>query len=390
MIVSWPVGRHAYIDAFAGISGDMVLGALIDCGLPVERLHRGLSRLDVGEFRIEARAVERHHIGGTQVVLHLPHEHAHRGLSDILGILDGSPLSDRVKEQAGAVFRRIGEAEARVHRIPVEEVHFHEVGAMDSILDVVGAVLGLEMLGVESVSASPLPMGQGTVRAAHGTLPLPSPATLGILEGIPCRPVPVEGETTTPTGAALAAVLVSSFGPMPAGRPSIIGYGAGSRDDETLPNLLRIVLMESEDLGLDSVDEMEANLDDMTGEAIGFLCDRLRERGALDVFLTPVQMKKGRPGTLLAVLARPSDTASLRDILLTHSTTLGVRVSRKSRWVLRRSFETVETPYGQVRVKVAEGRRAAPEYDDCARAAVKHGVTLEDVRTAALRARGAR
>lgn len=378
----------AHFDIFAGISGDMILGALVDAGLSAEKLAAELGRMPVPPFRLSARKVPRGEMSGTKVDLELPAEDAHRGLSDIESLLERSPFSGWVKERALAIFRRIAEAESRIHMMPIETIHFHEIGAMDSILDVTGGVLGLELLGIRDVTASSVPLGRGTIEIAHGTMPVPAPATLEILKGIPCRPGIASGEVTTPTGAAFVAVMAREFGDMPPARPRAIGYGAGTREGRELPNLLRVVLADTGEAAAGEILSLEANIDDMNPQFFGHVMERLFEAGALDVTLTPIQMKKNRPGTCLTVLARPEQSAELRDILFAETTTLGVRFSRMGRWELPREVATVETPYGAIRVKRA-GEKVAPEYDDCVRAAREHRVPVARVHEEAIRrARG--
>ncbi|NOZ27839.1 MAG: nickel pincer cofactor biosynthesis protein LarC [Chloroflexi bacterium] len=387
--------RIAYFDVFVGASGDMILGALVDAGLPLAFLQDVVERLHLPEpVHIEARPATHHSLRGTQVVVRTAESHHHRGLSDIAGILEAADLDPAIRERALAVFQRLAEAESRAHGTPVEEVHFHEVGALDAIADIVGSVAGLHALGVKQVVCSPLPLSHGLGRGSHGPLPLPAPGTLALLEGVPVRGVDIEGETLTPTGAALLTTLADAFGPCPDMQLERVAYGAGQKTFPEAPNLLRLMLGEAETRPVafqaEHLRELEANLDDMNPEWFGPLIQTLLEEGALDVWLTPIQMKKGRPGTLLSVLARPEDASRLRARIFAETTTLGIREAVVERWPLPRRMEVVQTPFGEIRVKLAEfasGRwKASPEHDDCLRAARKAGVPVREVYQAALAA----
>ncbi len=370
--------RGLHLDIFAGISGDMILGSLIGCGVDLAQLTAELARMPVPRFELTAEAVARGEMTGTKIHFQLPHEHAHRHLSDIEALLDQGGYDDPIRRDAGAVFRRIAEAESRIHGIDIDEVHFHEVGAMDSILDVTGAIIGFHLLGVQQLSATSVPLGRGTVETDHGTLPVPAPATLEILKGVPCRPGLEDGEVTTPTGAAIVAELAKHFGDMPAASPLAIGYGAGSRQGKRVPNLLRTILFETGETRIGEVACLEANLDDMNPELFGYVMERLFEAGALDVYMTPIQMKKNRPGTLLSVLCRPQEAERFRDIVVAETPTLGVRSSTMARWELDRQIVEIETRFGSIRVKQA-GKKLAPEFEDCAQAARKHQIPIGEV-----------
>lgn len=376
--------KSLHFDIFAGISGDMILGALVDCGLAAGELEAQLSRMALPGFRLQACKVARGELSGTKVDLLLPQEDAHRGLKDIEKLLDEAPYSPWVQECARTIFRRIAEAESLIHQMPLEEIHFHEIGAMDSILDVTGAVLGLELLGVERVTSSSVPLGRGYVDVAHGTMPVPAPATLEVLKGVPCRPGVESGEVTTPTGAAFIAVMAAEFGDMPPARPQAIGYGAGSRPGERVPNLLRVILADTEASAGGEVVGLEANLDDMNPQLFGYLLERLFGAGALDVFMTPIYMKKNRPGTQLTVLCKAPEVPALRDIVFAETPTLGIRFARMERWELPRAFLQVETCFGTIRVKTA-GTKMAPEFEDCAAAARKSKIPISEVFEEALR-----
>lgn len=381
--------RIAYVDCFSGASGDMLLGACVDSGVSLEDLREGLAALPVSGYELHRETVSRAGIQATRLRVQLTEEpQPHRRLADILEVIDGSALPERVREQSGRVFRALAQAEAAVHGRSVESVHFHEVGAVDAIVDVVGTVLSLERLGVERLYSSPLTVGTGWVEVAHGRLPVPAPATAMLIRGRPVRQVDTGCELLTPTGAALLVSLAEGFGPLPAMRVTSVGCGAGSRDLSGHPNLLRLLVGEAEEPGLtDEVVVLETNLDDTSGEVLGHLSGLLMERGALDVFLVPVQMKKQRPGVLLTVLVAPERALEAERLIFTHTGTFGVRWRRAQRHKLARTHEVVETEYGPVRIKVGrlgeEVVAASPEYEDCARLARSRGVPLMQVLRAA-------
>ncbi len=377
-----------YFDCFSGISGDMVLGALVDAGLDFDALQSGLEELDLpGEFTLSVARVEKHGIAATKVDVDAQEGHVHRHLSDILTILDRSRLEPSLAARAGDVFRTLADAEAHVHGTTPEKVHFHEVGAVDAIVDVVGAVIGLDLLGVETLHASALTVGTGVTQSAHGRIPIPVPAVLAMCKSVPLRRTTIERELVTPTGAALITTLATTIGEPLSITPTATGYGAGTRDLEERPNLLRLDLGHPVDAaGTDRVAELEATLDDMTPEAFGYLTELLLAEGARDVYLTPVFMKKGRPGTQITILCDESEASRLGKHLLAESTTLGYRRTLADRVVLPRREETVETPFGPVRVKrtQVDGReRRSPEYEDCARIARERSVPLLEVYRAA-------
>ena len=378
----------AYFDCFSGISGDMTLGALVDAGLSVDYLKAELAKLPVGGYTLTAERVNRRGLQGTQVRVDLDPatEQPHRHLSDVLDIVQRGGLTERAKAQASAIFRKLGEAEARVHGVGVEQVHFHEVGAVDAIVDVVGTVVGLAKLGVEKVFASAVPTGSGTVETAHGLLPVPAPATLEVLKAVraPLRASPAQVELVTPTGAAILATLAEFR--QPTLRLAAVGHGFGRKE---LPwaNCLRLWLGEAEPADedesvRDEISVLEANLDDTTPELLGAAMGRLFEAGALDVYFTPIQMKKNRPGVKLSVLGSLDLESALAATVLRETTTLGVRITRARRLKARRWQQEVSTPWGPIRVKVKafEGSRAAaPEYDDCLRVAAEAGVPVAEV-----------
>ncbi len=378
--------KIAYFDCFAGVSGDMILGALIDAGLPTEVLNQELAKLDLQGYTIEAVKSEKKHISGTRFHVDIPHEHHHRTLRVIRDMILKSTLDAPVKEHSIAIFTRLAEAEAKIHNKSVDEVHFHEVGAVDSIIDIVGAAIGFHHLQISRITASSLPTGTGSIQCAHGLLPVPAPATLELLQGIPVRNTNIESELVTPTGAAILAVSCDSFGGMPGMTVERTGYGLGSRDLE-IPNLLRIVIGSasgSENMHHDIVQLIETNLDDMNPQFYDHVIERLFEAGALDVFMTQIMMKKNRPGVILSVITEPENVTILSEILFDETTTLGLRISEvKKRKILSREIITVKTPWGEGRAKVrilADGRKTAePEYRDCKRLARERQIPIQTV-----------
>jgi uncharacterized protein (TIGR00299 family) protein len=395
-----------YLDCFSGASGDMILGALLDLGVPLDALRAALGSLALEFGEVGADTVTRAGVTATKFRLTDTRPrtegggHAHYHLTGIVKAINRSSLSAEGRDRAAHMFERLAAAEAAIHGTPIEKVHLHEVGALDSIIDIVGAVFGFEYLGVDDIDASPLNVGGGTVRCEHGIFPVPAPATARLLEG-----VPVYGsgttELVTPTGALLVTSYAKAYGPLPAMAIAKIGYGAGERDPKETPNVLRILSGERTDGRPSSAPDhrtserivtIESEIDDMNPQLFGPLMDGLLAAGALDVFYTPVQMKKGRPGTLVTVLAKPESRDPLTDILFRNSTTIGVRYQEMERCCLERTIETVQTEYGPVRFKVArrDGHElnAAPEFDDCELLAAEHGVSIKTVQAAALRARG--
>lgn len=370
-----------YFDCFSGISGDMTLAALLDLGLPQSKLVEELKKLGLENYSLEIRAASRSGIAALGLEVRVgPHEEHHRHFSDIQAMIHESALGSTVKETSLAIFRRLAEAEARVHKKKVDEVHFHEVGAIDSIVDIVGTAIGVHYFQPDRVYASELPMGRGFVQCQHGRLPLPAPATLEILKEYPVKSVEVEGELVTPTGAAIVAALSSPVTSFPAMAVQKIGYGMGKKEFPDRPNLLRLVLGESSDAyQVDRAMVLESNIDDMNPEFYEHLMNLLFQKGALDVSLASLQMKKNRPGTLLRVIAEEKDAESLADLILRESTTLGVRSYSVKRKKLPREVREVETRYGKVRVKVSGEFRFQPEYDDCRRIALEKSVPIQEV-----------
>jgi len=405
------MSRLAYFDTAAGASGDMILGALVDLGLPIEALRSEMAKLGLGGYRLETKTVERCGMRATKVdvVVGPAHDHAHdhhhdhdhghshgRHLGEIVSMIEASGLDAEVKQRSTALFRRLGEAEAAVHGTTIEKVHFHEVGAVDSIVDIVGSVWGLRWLGVHRFVGSPMNVGGGTVKIAHGVYPVPPPATARLLEGVP---VFGEGslERCTPTGALLVSGHVSEYGPVPAMRLTNVGYGAGTRDTADRPNVLRILVGESvaSSASTDRVLVLEAEIDDASPQLLGGLLELLFTLGVKDAYLTPVQMKKSRPGALVTVLAAPSQREAVEELLFRETTTLGIRRQEWDRTTLEREIVTVSTAYGPVGVKVGTrgGRvyNAQPEFEDCRRAAQAAGVPIKEVIAAAIVAyRGSR
>lgn len=375
--------KVAYFDCFAGISGDMTLGALVDAGLSFAALKSELDKLSVREFTLSQRRVEKHGIAGTKIDVNAREGHVHRHLKDVLEIINSSEISASAKEKAARVFQKLAEAEAKIHGTTIEAVHFHEVGAVDAIVDVVGAVIGLELLNIEAIYASRFRFGTGHTRGAHGAMPVPVPAVVEMTKGFPAERTDIPYELVTPTGAALLTALASNIGDTIQLRTESTGYGAGTRDVEQVPNLLRVEIGELvADPQTDFPVLLETNIDDMTPEIYGYLIDRLFEAGARDAFLTPVIMKKGRPGIQLTVLADPNKETELTELIFSETTTLGIRRLPVQRHILERRTDTVQTPYGPIRVKIADigdKQRITPEYDDCARIAREKQVPILDV-----------
>jgi uncharacterized protein (TIGR00299 family) protein len=384
--------KIAYFDCIGGASGDMILAALLDAGLPLETLQERLAALHLADFTLTTRRVSKNGFSATKVDVNVANDAPERHLAEITAIVDASDLAPAIKGQANAIFRRMAEAEAGIHGTTLDHVHLHELGGVDTIVDVVACLVGLEVLGIEKVVASPLPMGRGFIKAAHGQIPLPAPATVALLKGVPVVGSDIEKELVTPTGAALLSSLASGFGPIPPMTLVAVGYGAGGRD-LPIPNVVRLLIGDQAApgrLGTESVIVLETNIDDLNPQLYDHVMARLFKAGALDVFLTPIQMKKNRPGILLRVICRPGDAGPLTDIVLTETSTLGVRQQIMSRVSLRREMGTVETPYGAVRIKIAtlpDGtRRAAAEYNDCRRLAEATGAPLREIYRAAERA----
>ncbi len=389
-----------YFDCFSGAAGDMVLGSLIDAGVPLEEVRRALGSLAIDPDAVWTDRVVRAGVTATKFCVRGEdggeRAHAHRHLKGVYKLIDGSALSDAGKARAKVLFERLGEAEAAIHGTTMDKVHLHEVGALDSIIDIVGSVFALEWLGADEVVSSPLNVGSGTVKVAHGLYPVPAPATMRLLEGVPVYAGEQQAELVTPTGALLVSSYASWYGPMPPMTIRKIGYGAGTRDFGETPNVLRVLIGEAERAGAakgalyTEVVVIECEIDDMNPQIFGVLMDRLLAEGALDVFYTSVQMKKNRPGTLLTVIAPPDRRELLTSLVFSETTTIGVRYREMARECLERESVTVATPLGPVQMKVArrggQVLNASPEFDDCERLAREHGVPLKDVQAAALKA----
>jgi uncharacterized protein (TIGR00299 family) protein len=383
--------KIAYFDSFSGASGDMLLGCFLDAGLHLHQLQADLDCLQVGGYQLAARRVTRHGLTGTHLqVLVEPGERPARTLPAIERIIGGSDLPERVKTRSLAVFGRIAHAEAAVHGTTVDHVHFHEIGAVDSLVDIVGFACALERLGIEAVYSSPLTLGGGTVQTEHGRLPAPAPATLALLAEVnaPTVPGPAQTELVTPTGAALLAEFARFERPPMS--IQAVGYGFGSKEFEW-PNALRVwlgeALLATSTSETDTVVQLSCNLDDVTGETLGYAMECLLAAGALDVWFTPIQMKKNRPATQVSVLALPQEAGNLAGVLLRETPTLGVRSQVLSRHKASREMREVDTPWGTVRIKIkilgGESVAFSPEYDDCARLAAEHDVPLASILAAA-------
>jgi pyridinium-3,5-bisthiocarboxylic acid mononucleotide nickel chelatase len=414
--------KTIYFECFSGASGDMLLGALVDLGIDVAVLEREILGVDLGDIRLRVSSVNRSGIAATKVDVVVDglverehgrveaadsgshdhedeHDHHHgsggRHLREILDLIAASNLAENTKTRASRIFERLGDAEAKIHGTTPDDVHFHEVGAVDAIADIVGVCVGLELLGVERVVCSPINVGGGTVTFSHGTYPVPAPAALELLRGVPIYSGEVQKEMITPTGAAILTTLADGYGPMPALRVERVGYGAGFRDEPHHPNVARAVLGECENVDppvpmADRVIVIEAAIDDMPAEALGFFVERALAEGALDVYYTSIQMKKNRPGVALTLLAEPRDIERMLRLVFRETTTIGVRHRWVARCVLERDTITVDTSVGSIRIKVArfEGEivNAAPEYEDCREAALRSGAALREVQVLALSA----
>jgi uncharacterized protein (TIGR00299 family) protein len=411
-----------YFDCFSGISGDMALGALLDAGLPLDDLRRALGSLALGDAHVHAERVLRAGVSATKFSVHEhahgtsahthDHDHGdrghshhhdhgvghhpHRSLGEIFHLIDDASLSPSAKERARAMFERLGEAEAAIHQMPIEQVHLHEVGALDSIIDIVGIAHAMEWANADRVVCSPLNVGGGMVQSAHGLFPVPAPATVKLLGPAPVYSGRVQKELVTPTGALIATTFAGEFGPIPAMSIERVGYGAGDRDDPVTPNVLRVLIgrAAAEPRAGDRVTVIECDIDDMNPQLFGVVMERLYAAGALEVFYTPVQMKKNRPGTLLTVVAAPGLRTEMTDIIFSETTTIGLRHYDVDRECLEREIVSVATPIGPVRFKIARhnGRivNVTPEFDDCAALARERRLSVKDVQAIAIAAYGAR
>ncbi len=384
--------KTLYFDLIAGASGDMILGALIDAGLSADELCSKLAKLKIDDFELAVKKVDKNGFSATKVDVLVKDDVPARHLPDIEAIITNCDLPAHIQEKSIALFRRLGGVEAGIHGTSLDEVHLHELGGVDTIVDVVGVLVGLEILGIKRVVVSPIPLGRGFVKGAHGQIPLPAPATIALLKNAPIVGSPIEKETVTPTGAVLLTSLADSFGPIPAMRLDTLGYGAGGRD-LPIPNLLRVLIGEQTDpktANFSTLVMLETNIDDLNPEFYEHVMEQLFAAGALDVFFTPIQMKKNRPATLLQVLAKPGEAEKLRAILFRETTTLGVRQKSVERYALDREFRQAETPYGMVPVKVSKlgdgTHKFSPEYENCRQIAVSNNIPIQVVYQAAIQA----
>lgn len=375
----------AYFDCFSGISGDMTLGALVDAGVDIDVLRFELAKLHLRGYKIHAEKVKRCGIAATKVdVITTQHDHHARTLSDILSIIDNSTLSSAIKQKSRHIFTRLGEAEAKVHGTTTDHVHFHEVGAIDSIVDIVGAVIGLERLGISQIITSSVNVGSGTVKTAHGFLPVPAPATAEMLKGIPFYESSTPFELTTPTGAAIISTLGTSFGSLPSIKVETIAYGAGDADIPGRPNVLRLMIGElAETYDEDTSLVIETNIDDMNPQVYEYIIEKLMQQGAQDAYLTPIIMKKGRPAVLLTVLTDKAKTDAMLNTIFRETTSIGVRIREVGRKKLTREIQEVQTPYGAVRLKISKHDKEiltiTPEYEDCKKIAEEKNIPLKQI-----------
>ncbi len=375
----------AYFDCFSGISGDMILGALVDAGVSIDALRVELARLDLPGYEIRSEKVKRSGIAATKVTVRIDaKEQKSRHLPDIIKIVEGSSLSSSVREKSSRIFTTLAEAEAKVHATTPDKIHFHEIGAVDAIVDIVGSVIGLELLGITQIMASAVNVGSGTVQTAHGLLPVPAPATAELLVGVPFYQSAAAFELATPTGAAVISTLGFSFGPMPQMKIDRVAYGAGDKDLPHAPNVLRLM---TGDLAApydeDSSTVIETNIDDMNPQVYDYIIGKLMEQGAQDAYLTPIIMKKGRPAVLLSVLTDKPGTEAVLDTIFRETTSIGVRISDVNRRKLSREIMAVDTVYGKVKMKISrrsgEVLTATPEFDDCRRISKEKNVPLKTV-----------
>ncbi len=380
--------KTIYFDCFAGASGDMILGAMVAAGVNPDLLVQQLKLLNVDGFNVQFKQVTRAGLVATYAVVETAHEHKHRHLSDILKIIDNSALSAGVKKRASQIFTRLAEAEARVHNEPIEKVHFHEVGALDAIVDVIGAAICFELLGIERFISSPIHVGSGFVQMEHGQFPVPPPAVAELLKGVPFYSTEIKGELLTPTGAAIITTVSEAYGPMPSIESSTVAHGAGTREYDHFPNVLRVFVGETlgDEPRVERLLMIETNIDDLSPQVLGYVMDQAFELGALDCYFTPVQMKKNRPGILLSILCEQRLKNELMQLLFIETTTLGIRTYEVERRALDRTTVRVETPYGPIDVKVARlnGQvvNEMPEFEQCRRAAKESGVPLKRVEEA--------
>jgi hypothetical protein len=387
------MNKTLYFDCFAGASGNMILGGLVALGVDEKELVKQIKLLNISDFEIEISTANKSGISAVHAKVIVPHEHAHRHLRDIEKIITDSQLSDKIKQRAIQIFTRLAEAEAKIHGIVVNKVHFHEVGAMDAIIDVVGACIGFERLGIEKFACSKIHVGSGFAKMAHGKFPIPPPAVAELLQGIPIYSTEIEGELCTPTGAAIISTLSETYGEINDLKTEKIGYGAGTRDYADFPNVIRLMLgeVESRESRVESkrLILLETNLDDTTGQVLGFVMDKAFELGALDCWFTPIQMKKNRPATMISILCEYQNRQKLTELLYLETTTLGVRVREIERDCLERKFVKVKTQFGEIDVKIGllDGKKvnAMPEFEQLKRIATKKNLPLKLLREEVLK-----
>ena len=382
--------KIAYFDCFSGISGDMTVGALLDAGLKIDTLEKELKKLGLSGYQLEVNKVVKKGISATQFKVKIKEEGVHRRFKDILDILEKSKLDEEVKKETEKIFFNIAQAESKIHRKDIDKIHFHEIGGLDSIIDITSAVIGIKTLGIEEIHSSALPVGKGFVKCAHGVIPVPAPATLELLKNIPIYSGGIEGEMITPTGAGIISTLAKSFGERPLMKIERTGYGAGEKEF-TIPNILRVSIGEKilKDENLkdgylsDEAVLIESNIDDMSPEFYDYIMEKLFSQGALDVFLTPIQMKKNRPAHMLSIIVYEQNLKEILEVLFSESTTLGVRIREVKRLRLVQQNFITDTKYGKIKVKVGifkeEIKNIAPEYEDCKKMAKQHKVPLKEV-----------
>jgi len=382
--------KIAYFDCFSGISGDMTVGALLDAGLKIDTLEKELKKLGLSGYQLEVNKVLKKGISATQFKVKIKEEGVHRRFKDILDILEKSKLDEEVKKETEKIFFNIAQAESKIHRKDIDKIHFHEIGGLDSIIDITSAVIGIKTLGIEEIHSSALPVGKGFVKCAHGVIPVPAPATLELLKNIPIYSGGIEGEMITPTGAGIISTLAKSFGERPLMKIERTGYGAGEKEF-TIPNLLRVSIgekiLKDENLKDGYVSDeavlIESNIDDMNPEFYDYIMEKLFSQGALDVFLTPIQMKKNRPAHLLSIIVYEQNIKEILEVLFSESTTLGVRIREVKRLRLVQQNFITDTKYGKIRVKVGmfkgKIKNIAPEYEDCKKIAQQYKVPLKEV-----------
>jgi len=382
--------RIAYFDCFSGISGDMFVGALLDAGLKIEILEKELNKLNLSGYHLEVNKVLKKGISASQFKVKIQEKGVERRFKDILNILEESKLDQEIKNEVKKIFFKIAEAESKIHQEDIEKIHFHEIGGLDSIMDISSAVIGIKALEIKEIYSSPLPLGKGFVKCAHGILPLPAPATLELLKNIPTYGGGMESEMVTPTGAAIISTLTKDFGERPLMKIEKIGYGAGEREF-SIPNLLRVSIGEKILSDRDLMDGyvhdeallIETNIDDMNPEFYDYIMDKLFSQGALDVFLTPIQMKKNRPAQMLSIIVYEQNLKEILEVLFSESTTLGVRIKEVKRLKLTQANFIAETKYGKIKVKVGifkeDIKTIAPEYQDCQKIAQQYQVPLKEI-----------